>query len=206
MTGRDYRKLLTDGRFWDQEVERVFQRHGEALVDCILQNRSEVVALCEFIERENIRSYLEIGIWTGRLLSTLHSIFDFDLVAACDQGWAEQCGLDIHLPSEALFFKGDSQSEEFRRWREGLGLVDLVFIDANHSRRAVELDFQLNRSLPHRFLAFHDICGTRPGTAGVGRFWRGLREGRKEEILRPHTELGLPHTTMGIGIWSESDC
>lgn len=204
MTDRDYRELLAQGRFWDREVEAVFQRHGEPLVDCILQNRAEVVALCELIEREHIRSYLEIGIWTGRLLSTLHELFDFETVAACDQGWAERCGFEIHLPSDALFFRGDSHSEGYRRWREQLGSVDLVFIDANHSRRAVELDFEINREFPYRFLAFHDIRGARAGTGGVGRFWRSLRDGSKHEILRPHAELGLPHTTMGIGIWSES--
>ena len=205
MTERSFRELLSEQRCWDAEVEAIFRRCGEPLADCILQNREELVGLCEFIEREGIRSYLEIGIWTGRLLSALHALFHFDTVAACDQGWAEQCGFEIHLPPDALFFRGDSDSEEYCRWRDQLGPVDLVFIDANHSRRAVERDFEINRSLPHRFLAFHDIRGTRRGTSGVGRFWRALRTGKKREILRPHTELGLPHTTMGIGIWSDSD-
>ncbi len=199
----DYRKALAGERFWDREVEAVFRERGEPVVDCILQNREEVIALCEFIERERIRSYLEIGIWTGRLLSALHRIFRFDLVAACDHRWAETLGLPIRVPPGTRTFWSDSDSPEYRRWRETLGHVDLVFIDANHARFAVERDFEMNRAYPHRFLAFHDIRGTRPGTGGVRRFWNALRRGHKLEIVRPHHELGLDHTTMGIGIWRE---
>ena len=193
--------MLAPHRCWDRGVQEVYERRGEPVVDCILQNREEVVALCEFIERERIRSYLEIGVWTGRLLSALHRIFRFDLVAACDHGWAERCGFTISLPPGTRFLRADSGSDAYRRWRAALGPVDLVFIDANHSRRAVERDFEINRRFPHRYLAFHDIRGTRPGTGGVGRFWRSLRHGRKLEIVRPHAELGLDRTTMGIGIW-----
>ncbi len=205
MSGRDFRTLLAGERCWDRRVERVWRERGEPLVDAILQNREELVALCEFIEARRIRSYLEIGVWTGRLLSALHRIFRFELVAACDHGWAEACGLEIRLPPETRFFRGDSHSRAYRLWRAELGHVDLVFIDANHSRRAVARDFEINRAFPHRFLALHDIRGTRRGTRGVGRFWRGLREGFRLEILRPHLELGLDRTTMGIGIWSATE-
>lgn len=205
MSGRDFGRLLAGERFWDRRVERIFQERGEPVADAILQNRDEVIALAEFIERHHVRSYLEIGVWTGRLLSALHRIFRFERVAACDHGWAERWGLEIRLPPDVEFFRGDSHSPEYLRWREALGHVDLVFIDANHSRRAVARDFEINRAFPHRFLAFHDIRGTRRGTGGVGRFWRGLREGHKLEILRPHTDLGLDHTTMGIGIWSATE-
>ena len=199
---RDFREELAGERFWDETVEAVFRERGEPLADCILQNREEVIALAEFIERERIRSYLEIGIWTGRLVSALHRLFQFDLVAVCDHRWAERCGFTIRVPQDTRTFWGDSGSEAYREWRAGLGPVDLVFIDANHSRPAVERDFEINRAFPHRFLAFHDIHGTRPATGGVRRFWRALRTGRKLEILRPHRELGLDHTTMGIGLWS----
>ena len=74
---------------------------------------------------------------------------------------------------------------------------------ANHSEKAVRRDFEINREFPHRFLAFHDILGTNRWTVGVKRFWDSLNEGHKQEICRPHAELGLETSTMGIGVWSE---
>ena len=200
---RDLRHALAPFKCWDQQTQAIFEQHNEALEDCILQNREEVIGLAEFIEANEIRSYLEIGIWTGRLVSALHAVFNFDRVAAADQGYAKTRGMPIHLPTDAEVFWGDSDSEAFMEWRAGLGHIDLVFIDANHSEQAVRRDFEINRQFPHRFLAFHDIMGTNRWTVGVKRFWEGLSEGHKVEICRPHAELGLDMSTMGIGIWSE---
>jgi hypothetical protein len=199
---RDFRAELAGERCWDAGVQAVFEARGEPVVDCVLQNREEFIALCELIEAEGVRSYLEIGVWTGRLAAALDRLFDFDALAACDHGWAEQLGLSIALPERARFLRADSDSETYRAWRASLGHVDLVFIDANHGYRAVKRDFEINRAFSHRFLVFHDIAGASRHTAGVARFWREL-DGHKLEILRPHVELGLPHTTMGIGVWSE---
>ena len=116
--------------------------------------------------------------------------------------WAERCGLPIRVPERARCFWGDSGSDGFRRWRAGLGHVDLVLIDANHREDAVRRDFETNRGFPHRFLVLHDICGARPSTVGVRRFWDGLEEGHTLELVRPHTELGLDHSLMGLGVWS----
>ena len=193
---RDYSRALQDTRFWDEEVERVYEAEGEPLVDCALQSKAEVEGLCRFIEAEEIRSYLEIGIWTGQLVTALHRVFGFSRVAACDHGWAEQCGFAISVPSDASFFRGDSASAEFVAWRRELGPIDLVLIDANHHYRAVRRDFELNCAQAHRFLALHDITGARRGTEGVARLWREL-DGHKTEIIAPGSK-------MGIGIWSAS--
>ena len=202
---RDFRAALREETCWDAGTEAVFVACGEPLVDCILQSREELIGLCELIERYDVRSYLEIGIWTGRLVSALHRIFRFDLVAACDHGWAEQLGLAIQVPPETRFFRGESGSDGYRRWRADLGRVDLVLIDADHRYGAVQRDFAINRSFPHRFLAFHDIRGARPQTAGVRRFWDELDDGFKHEIVKPHPELGLDHSIMGIGVWSATE-
>jgi hypothetical protein len=196
----DFAELLRQEKCWDRETEAIFHARGEPLEDCVLQNRDELLGLCEFIERAGVRSYLEIGIWTGRLVSALHRIFDFDLVAACDHGWAARCGFEIHVPAGARRFEGDSASEGYHRWRAALGHVDLTLIDADHRYHAVRRDFEINRAFPHRFLAFHDICGARRETAGVRRLWLEL-DGEKTEIVRPHVELGLDRSLMGIGIW-----
>ncbi|MBW2276026.1 MAG: class I SAM-dependent methyltransferase [Deltaproteobacteria bacterium] len=202
---RNFRQELAELKCWDRESQSLADRHGEALEDAAMQNREELIGLCEFIEARRVRSYLEIGVWTGRLISTLDAIFEFDLIAACDQGYAREFDLPIRLPQRAHFFEGDSESAGFKRWRSELGQVDFVLIDANHAHHAVRRDFEINREFPHRFLAFHDITGATRQTAGVGRFWRELDFGHKLEIVRPHVELGFDHSIMGIGIWSETE-
>ncbi len=201
---RDYRRELANEPCWDARAQRLFDIHGEVLDDIILQNREELIALCGFIEAYDIRSYLEIGTWTGRLVRTLHRLFRFEKVAACDDGYARRFGLSITLPREAAYLEAPSGSSAFESWRAGLGHLDLVLIDANHAYHAVKRDFEINRRYPHRFLAFHDIAGTTPQTRGVRRFWAELHEGSRIEIVHPHRELGLETTTMGIGIWSRS--
>jgi hypothetical protein len=204
MSGRDYRRLLAGVRCWDRECEELLATRGEALVDAALQNREELVSLCELIEELDVRSYLEIGAWTGRLVSALHDIFEFEKTAVCDHGWAERNGLAIELPEEVRFFRGDSDSGEFLRWREGLGHIDLTLIDADHSYPAVKRDFEIARGFPHRLIALHDIVGARRQTRGVRRFWEEIDGGVKREIIRPHAELGLDHSLMGIGVWSDA--
>ncbi|MFH1464696.1 MAG: class I SAM-dependent methyltransferase [Pseudomonadota bacterium] len=199
---RDFRTALTSTRCWDRHTQALYEAHGEATEDCILQSREELIALCEVMERLGVRSYLEIGAWTGALTRTLQGLFQFEKLAVCDDGWAERKGLAIHLPPEARFFQGDSASPEFSHWRAGLGHFDLVMIDANHAYRAVRRDFELQRTFPHGLLVFHDITGANRHTAGVRRFWRELREGWKHEILRPHLALGLDHSIMGLGLWA----
>jgi len=203
--GRDFRRALEGYRCWDRECQELFERRGEAVVDAILQNRDELIGLCEFFEAQRVRSYLEIGIWTGGLVTALHEIFRFDLVAACDHGYARRFGLPVRVPSGARFFEGESASDEYRAWRRALGPIDFVLIDANHSFHAVRRDFEINRSFPQRFLALHDITGARRQTAGVARLWREMAGGSRTEIIRPHRELGLDHSTMGIGIWSAGE-
>jgi len=203
--GRDFRRALEGYRCWDRECQEVFEARGEAVVDAILQNREELVGLCEFFEAHQVRSYLEIGIWTGGLVTALHEIFRFDLVAACDHGYARRFGLPIRVPAGVRLFEGESASDAYRTWRRALGPIDFVLIDANHSYHAVRRDFEINRSFQQRFLALHDITGARRQTAGVARLWREIEDGSRTEIVRPDRELGLDHSTMGIGIWSATE-
>lgn len=197
----DYKQALADVRFWDKDTDSFFRSNGAPIIDQALQNRLEIIELCKWIEKNNIRSYLEIGVWTGRLISALHAIFSFDTVAAVDLGDALDFGFEIHLPEETLFFEGDSQSPVYVNWRKRIEAIDLVFIDANHDYTAVVADFEVNKDLPNKYLAFHGIAGSPYVGVGVKKFWEEL-EGNKHEIILPHDDAGLEFSTMGIGIWS----
>ena len=109
------------------------------------------------------------------------------------------------IPHKGLGYGVLRYLTEDPQWRAALGPVDLVLIDANHNYHAVTRDIAINRAHPHRFLAVHDITGARRATAGVRRAWEEITDGHKLEIIRPHRELGLGRSTMGIGIWSASE-
>ena len=190
----DFTALLVADRFYDHEIRAMVADGNEPPADAILQDRGELVGLCEFIHRHNLRSSLETGICTGRLVITLHRLFEFEKVACCDHGWAEQCGLSIAVPPDCTFYPGDSDSAGFKEFREEQGHFDLVIIDANHHYNGAKADFELNRTYPHRFLAFYDIQGGSRQAVGARRFWREL-EGEKVEISRPGSG-------MRIGMWS----
>jgi GT2 family glycosyltransferase len=201
LTASQRKRLLQRSVCWSRRTDELMQRTGVPLQDCILQNHSELEAFCHWISRNRIRSFLEIGSWTGRLASLLSKLFSFRLTAACDRLLAYRAGLPLHFPPEADVFVGSSHSIEFERWREKLGHVDLVFIDGDHSYEGVRKDFEIQRKYPHKFLAFHDITGGRPASEGVGRFWRELCEGKRREICFPDPQLGETESRMGIGIW-----
>ena len=62
----DFRALLAEDRCWDAGVQAAFEATGEPRVDAILQNREELIRLCEQLTVLQIRSFLEIGVWTGK--------------------------------------------------------------------------------------------------------------------------------------------
>lgn len=197
---QDFRQFFAAEPFFDQASQALVDQ-GKVPGDVILQHHEEIVAFCEWIASEKIRSYLEIGIWTGRLISALHRLFAFEKIAVCDDAYAGLCGLPMHLPDGAIPFWGNSHSPYFPAWRKRLGHLDLVFIDGDHTYEGVKQDFLVNVQFPHRFLAFHDIAGGDEMTEGVRRFWREL-PGNKLELIRPQTaEAGAERRGMGIGIW-----
>lgn len=194
---RDFREELKNDPCWDRSTQTLFEETGIPTQDAILQNREELIALCEFIEKEKIRSYLEIGSWTGRLVSTLHRLFDFEKVAVADLGWAGWLELPVNLPEQAVVFQGSSHTQEFMAWRHELGQIDLVMIDGDFTYQGVLTDYEINRRFPHRYLAIHNIAN--PVISDPMLAWGDI-EGEKTEILRPHRELELEITTMGIGL------
>lgn len=190
----DFRRLLADVPCWDQQAGWFHWLMGYP-PDCVLQDREELLGFCDWIAQNQIRSYLEIGIWTGRLLCLLHDLFRFETLAACDMGMATQHGYTIQVPAQTQCFWGSSHSWDYLQWRQQQGQFDLIFIDGDHSYAGVSQDFANCLRYPHRFIAFHDIHNQEPASSGVARFWQEL-SGHKLEILNP-----LGASGMGIGIW-----
>lgn len=190
---RDYVALLARVPFWDVRV-------SPRADDSILQSKAELAAFCAWIERHHIRSYIEIGIWTGKLLVLLTELFEFEKVGGCDLRAAEKRGLTIKVPQRASMCWGEAGRTKYNDWRRLMGKVDLCFIDADHSYGGVRADFERERNRA-RFLAFHDIANLEHAP-GVVRLWKEIGGFKREIVVpRPSEEGG----TMGIGIWSDKE-
>ncbi|HEX9640579.1 MAG TPA: class I SAM-dependent methyltransferase [Candidatus Krumholzibacteria bacterium] len=202
MAKRDYgRELFQLGVSCDDEVVRLGPDVRKQARRFAYQQRAEVLLFCEWIEKKEIRSYLEIGFYRGGLVSALHALFAFDKVYGCDAGLIQaERGLSVELPDDARICWAEAESPRYKRYRHSLGKIDLVFIDADHSYGSVRADYERERKQAHRFLAFHDIKNTRQAP-GVVRLWNEIG-GKKRELYVPRTDGG---DEMGIGIWSEKE-
>lgn len=186
---------------WDESAQISYEQQGFPPA-CLLQNPHELADFCAWIAAHEIRSFLEIGIWSGHLTCFLDQLFDFERLAVCDARMAETVGgHSIVVPAKTECFWGSSHSIEYMAWRQELGPVDLVLIDAEHTYDAVKQDFLLNQRYPQRYIAFHDIAGENPATAGSRRVWQEL-SGKKTEIIYPVAYSHPRIPMMGFGIWS----
>ena len=180
-----------------------------------------------------IRTMLEIGTaagWTAALLAIVlgrlvshgdwHSIsLDVqDLRTACTAQVQQALGHQFALiPREArqgkahLDFMHAQADQLLERAGSGGGaLVDLCFIDGDHSFQAVQRDY-LSIKERCRVLVFHDIVA--PEVPGVARLWQMLKLSSEEEGMQWHEFLQQPagsslhfdahgqrHGYLGIGI------
>jgi predicted O-methyltransferase YrrM len=162
---------------------------------CAGQRDDEIVPFLEWAGIGKLRRVLEIGSAKGGnlMLLSMASAPDARLVSldlAVDPiRSAVHRGLVAPKQSFASIH-GDSRSpESFLRVRRALGskLLDLLFIDGDHSYDGVKFDFQTYSTLvrPNGVIAFHDIVldawqrfgrETPSDTGGVPTFWAELKQ------------------------------
>jgi predicted O-methyltransferase YrrM len=121
----------------------------------IMQFVAEIAGLSTFMAMHNVRTYLEVGAYSGGLVAHLHAKFRFDKVAAVSLEPIPY--LDHPKHKDIQVFVGSSRSQEYIEWRTALGHFDLVFIDGDHSYRGCLGDYHVELEQSHTFLAFHDI-------------------------------------------------
>lgn len=199
----NFKQALDACRFWDSEIEEEFQKHGAPISAATIQIKAEIEQLCSWIESNRINSYLEVGLWTGGLLSCLDSIFSFRKLGGCDLGLHHSFNLELGMPPKTDYFEGNSLSPIYLNWRQNFGEVDLLLIDTDHKFESVSRNFEINKAIGAKHVAFCGISKHHRGINGVKPFWDEL-EGEKFEILCPHKEIGLDHSTIGIGIWTQT--
>lgn len=172
----------------------------------MIQNDEEVKAFLDFYVRLGARRVLEIGTHTGGFLSLLVKVgLAKELVISVDLPWQEHeyrvGNFREVYASEVKFIVGNSHDAvTLRAVREQLlnalpgatpAPLDFLFLDGDHSREGVELDFIMYSGLvrPGGWIGFHDINNGHP----CGRwYWDvAIRD-------RAHVEFGYGRT-FGIG-------
>jgi len=181
-----------------------------------MQLSTEIRSFLKLLEAEPPRVVLEIGTGRGGTLFLLAYVAREDalLVSIDAPGGAYTFGGRPEYKRRARLYRalgrtrqeiayiaGDSHRDETRaRVVDGLRgePVDLLFIDGDHTREGVELDFRMYSPLVRSggLVAFHDIVpGPREAVGGVPAFWREIRTSEAIEIV-DHPQ----QRSFGIGV------
>ena len=172
-----------------------------------LQIPSEITALARAVEALKPRNILEIGTARGGTLLIWASLASRKVISCDLQDMTVQRPLFEAFPPpgskcEVTLLSGDSHDPAFRqRVEDELNgeLVDLLFIDGDHTEQGVEADYRDYRHLvrPGGLIAFHDIVEQQPlPTNQVYYFWQRIqREAQTEEFIDDPRQCGF-----GIGV------
>jgi predicted O-methyltransferase YrrM len=181
-----------------------------------MQRPAEIRSFLELLEADPPRIVLEIGTGRGGTLYLLAQPARVDaLLVSID---APPAGYEFGGRPEykrrarlyrtlgrdrqrIVYIVGDSHGEETRsevlRALDGK-LVDVLFIDGDHSRAGVEADFRTYSPLVRRggLVAFHDIVPGPPAqVGGVPMFWLEIRTDDALEIVEDPDQQ-----SFGIGV------
>lgn len=188
------------------------------------QDPAEIAAFCDLLQREGVRSYLEVGSkFGGSLWRVANALPKGSRIVAVDlpsgtKAWKASevslraCadalkakGYDVHL------IWGDSTKPGVIEAVRKMGPYDAILIDADHrwdqtnpQPNGVQADW-LNYSPMGRIIAFHDLSWKRaPDWVGtrinVPEFWDSIKDDYRHEEIR----LCPTGKNNGIGVlWNE---
>jgi len=150
---------------------------GTAADGGLEQNREELNQLCHFIEQNQIRSWLEIGIAKGGLLRFMRDEMKLAIAGITPDRRPSHEGLNV------VYGKSQNPTivSQFKTFTREVGKLDLIFVDGDHSYEAVKSDYQNYRDMC-KFMAFHDACGLRD-CEGVKKFLTELKAEYPDMII-----------------------
>lgn len=177
----------------------------------LLQREEEFAWFIALLQREGIRSYLEIGSKFGasfdRIVRSMPKGSRAVSVDLPGEGHESRASLSNVVSAlrkdgyDAKIIWGDSTYPGVVNRVKEMAPFDAVFIDANHTAPYVEKDWQ-NYGALGRIVAFHDIAAVqaKPGKGAieVKPIWDCVKQGyRHEECI-----LDSPHNGIGV-LWRD---
>lgn len=179
----------------------------------MLQNETELANYITLLQKEGVRSYLEIGskhggsLWrVGQALPKGSRIVSIDLPHGDESFKVTKPNLEACIARlkamghDAHLHLGDSTAPEAIAFAVALGPFDCIFIDANHTEPFVRTDFA-NYGPLGRMIAFHDIGWIEPPNfpkhkmpIHVPKVWAELKAAHR------HVEFKFDRGHNGIGV------
>ena len=167
----------------------------------------EFKPFCQLMKDENVRSYLEIGSFSGGSIEIAAQYLPVgSRIVSIDKPWKltkqerlagilnelKASGYDTHL------IVGDSTESRSiykgRKW----GPYDAVFIDGNHTYDYVKKDWE-NYGTLGRIVGFHDIAKDKP-PHGASAFWQQLKTGYRHVEFISEATRARTDGAFGIGV------
>jgi predicted O-methyltransferase YrrM len=183
----------------------------------LLQERDEFEQFCKLMKSENVRSYLEIGSWTGKSIQLAATVLPKgSRIVSVDKPFKETKGIALRKVMEDLrlagydthLIVGDSTDPTNVSKARALGPFDIVFIDGNHTTPYVTSDWE-NYGIMGRLVAFHDITRDIPGpipgddynrACQVASFWSKLKNNYKHVEFISERTRARTDVAYGIGV------
>jgi cephalosporin hydroxylase len=181
----------------------------------VSQVESEIAGFIGVLQREGVRSFLEIGSrFGGSLWRIANALPKGARIVSCDSGkgmggrkpgatdalkaCVKHLGVDGY---DAHLIVGDSHRAQTITEVRKLGPFDAAFIDGDHEYRGVLLDWK-NYGPLARIVAFHDVGWIKPDDyqnskmVEVPRLWAELKQAYRHEEFIDYSE----GPTYGIGV------
>lgn len=176
----------------------------------LLQDDEEFTGFCKLLHSENVRSYLEIGSFSGGSIAVVAKYLPIgSRIVSIDKPWKpskqfaltqvldglKKRGYDTHL------YIGDSTDQKMIRKATKWGPYDAVFIDGNHTLPYVSKDWE-NYGRLGRIVGFHDVAKDKAPNGASG-FWNQLKPGRRTVEFISEATKQRTDGAFGIGvIWN----
>jgi hypothetical protein len=170
-----------------QEIIKKWPRHivlgGNDITGGLEQNAYELEMLCNFIIKNKIKTYVEVGIAAGLLLRFMRDEMFLDVKGITLEPRNTHEGLPVVY--------GKSQDKSII---DSAIKADFYFIDGDHSYEYVKQDYENYKHLC-KYMGFHDILGQRD-CEGVNKLWNEIKNSHKNwEFI--DSDLNI---ASGIGI------
>jgi len=174
----------------------------------LMQKKTEIKALLEFMAPRAPKTILEIGTCGGGTLYLFNTVFNPDLIISVDLpsgpfggGYSEQRIALYESWGNVKLIRDDSHKPEtYIKVKELLSdrKLDMLFIDGDHTYDGVKEDFRMYKEFVKKegVIVFHDINDHAGTECQVKNFWKELRATHDSmEIIIDPEQLGA-----GIGL------